>query len=252
MVSIIIPTYNEAQVIGKTLEDLRPVRGRFEVIVADGESTDSTPAVVAALGESFPRPLRVIVCERNRAQQLNQGARVALGEILLFLHADAKVEPHSIEMLERSLQAGRIVGGNFDLVFEGESGWDGFFTWANRVRRHFGIYYGDSGLFVRRRVFDELGGFKPIPIMDDYEFVRRMERQGPTVCLPSKVWVSDRRWRVQGVLRTVWTWVLIQGLYSLGVSAEHLARWYKPIRSDMRSSGLASPRPGTAATNPPG
>lgn len=230
MVSVIIPTYNEAGAIAATLESLRLARGNFEVIVADGSSRDGTRGVVESKVAGFPHPLRVVVAPRHRALQLNAAAKVARGEAFLFLHADIAVPPATIEALHEALQDRNLIGGNFQIVFAGASFVERFFTWAYRVRRPFGIYYGDSGIFVRRRVFEQLEGFKAIPIMDDYEFVRRLERAGRTACLKPALVVSDRRWRVQGLLPTLTSWVWIQTLYSLGVPARYLARWYDPVR----------------------
>jgi rSAM/selenodomain-associated transferase 2 len=235
MVSIVIPTYNEEHTIARTLEHLRSQRGNFEVIVVDGESTDRTRARVEAAASGFPRPLRLLTAERNRARQLNRGAQAARGDAFLFLHADALLAPEAVESLEATLQKGFLVGGNFHLVFQGDSRWNKLFTWVNCLRRRLGIYYGDSGLFVRGALFESLGGFKPIPIMEDYEFVRRLERSGRTVCLPAVVLVSDRRWKIQGVFRTLISWLLVQALYSLGVSPQFLVRWYRPVRVEPRT-----------------
>lgn len=231
MVSIIIPAYNEATSIAAVLERLRRVRGDFEVLVADGNSIDRTTEIVGRLSIASPHALRLVKCVRNRALQCNLAAQQAHGNVLLFLHADILVAPETVEAVERSLLDPMVMGGNFQIVFEGESFVETFFTWCYRVRRPFGIYYGDSGVFVRREVFARLGGFKPIPIMDDYEFIRRLERAGRTVCLHPPMLVSGRRWRVQGLLPTLFSWVWIQTLYSLGVPAERLARWYAPIRN---------------------
>lgn len=230
MVSVIIPTYNEAGSIAGTIESLRQARGDFEVIVSDGSSQDGTREIVASRVAGFPRSLQVVVAPRHRALQLNAATEAAKGEAFLFLHADIAVPPSAIEELQEALRNPKLVGGNFQIVFSGRSLVERFFTWAYRVRRPFGIYYGDSGIFVRRAVFERLGGFKPIPIMDDYEFVRRLERAGRTACLEPALTVSDRRWRVQGLLPTLGSWVWIQALYSLGVPARYLARWYGPVR----------------------
>ncbi len=271
VVSLIIPTYNEERAIARTLQQLRRVRGDFEVIVVDGESTDSTRSLVGGFAQGFPHPLRLIVVERNRAVQLNHAAGQARGSIFLFLHADVLLPEDAMETLQQALEDSSVVGGDYRLAFEGRSFWSRFFTWVHRIRRNFGIYYGDSGLFVRRAFFERLGGFAPIPMMDDYHFVRRMERsarsRGPaggerqprswatwpytqdrgrpgcvrTVCLPCVVRASDRRWRVQGVLRTLLSWFWIQALYSLGVPAQYLARCYKPVReaAQGRTPGAA-------------
>lgn len=231
MVSIIIPTYNEESCIPSMLDRLKSVRGQFEVLVADGGSSDRTRELVLAAMSSYPHPLQLVDTVQNRAIQCNRAADQAGGDSFLFLHADIFVPPPIVESLEQGLMNPAVVGGNFQIVFEGVSAIERFFTWSYKVRRPFGIYYGDSGLFVRREVFEKLGGFKPIPIMDDYEFVRRMERLGRTVCLNPPLRVSDRRWRVQGLIPTLFSWVWIQTLYSLGVPAEHLARWYAPVRN---------------------
>ncbi|HUX28850.1 MAG TPA: TIGR04283 family arsenosugar biosynthesis glycosyltransferase [Terracidiphilus sp.] len=238
MVSIVIPAYNEESSILAVLEQLKHVRGRFEVLVADGSSTDRTRELVLQAAAAYPNPLRLVESVRNRALQSNTAAQQACGDSFLFLHADILVPPDAVESIERSLQNPSVIGGNFQIVFEGDSAVERFFTWCYRVRRPFGIYYGDSGLFVRRQVFERLGGFRPIPIMDDYEFVRRMERAGRTVCLNPPLQVSDRRWRVQGLFPTLFSWVWIQTLYSLGVPAERLARWYGPVRNGRKPHGM--------------
>jgi len=232
MVSVIIPTYNEEVAIAANLDRLRSVRGDFEVIVADGRSTDRTREQVETRQPTFPHPLLWLPTERHRARQLNRGAEIARGNTLLFLHADGLLAVDGIEALQAALDDRKeVVGGNFDLRFDDESAWGRLFTWINRRRRRaFGIYYGDSAIFVRRAVFDRLGGFRPIPIMDDYEFVRRLERSGRTLCVPSVVTVSSRRWRQRGVLRTIWTWFAIQSLYSVGVEPRRLERWYRAVR----------------------
>lgn len=236
MVSIIIPTYNEAGCIAATLGRLGEVRGNFEVIVADGSSTDGTRERVQELIPRFPQLLRIVKTPRNRAIQLNSAAQTAKGDALMFLHADVTVPATAVEVLEQCLKTDSVIGGNFQITFEGNTPVERFFTWVYRVRRPFGIYYGDSGIFVRRAVFKRLKGFKPIPIMDDYEFIRRLERAGPTACLEPALSVSDRRWEVQGLFPTLVSWVWIQTLYSLGVPAEYLARWYGPVRRKPRSN----------------
>src|SRR5260370_20519460 len=105
MISIIIPTYNERQTIGRTLGSLAAVRGDFEVFVVDGESEDGTLASIEAATPHFPRPLRLMTAERNRAVQLNRGAESACGDVLLFLHADALLPPEALEKLEIALRS---------------------------------------------------------------------------------------------------------------------------------------------------
>ncbi len=230
MISIIIPTHNEEAQIGELLRNLFALPGVFEVIVVDGESRDGTSRIVDAMRGQWPNRLRLIETERYRAIQLNRGAEKARGDTLLFLHADARLPEQSLLNLEGELSRDGIVGGNFDIEFDGQGFWDQAFSRINRWRRRLGIYYGDSGIFVRRRVFDRLGGYRPMPILEDYEFARRLEASGRTALLRPPLAVSSRRWQVQGVGRTLWSWVVIQGLYLVGVSADRLAGWYKPVR----------------------
>ena len=101
---------------------------------------------------------------------------------------------------------------------------------VNRARRRFGVFYGDSGIFCRRDVFEEFGGYKPYPILEDYEFARRMWKAGKLALLNEPIYVSDRRWRNSSLLRTLWSWFWVQALYLCGVSPERLARMYRNIR----------------------
>jgi rSAM/selenodomain-associated transferase 2 len=232
MVSIIIPTLNEASVIGRTLDGLSSASGDFEVLVADGQSDDATRELVCGRIPTFSHALRIVSCPRQRARQLNLGAEQASGSILMFLYADTEVPRDAIIRMEEALRGNSAVGGNFEIIFGGEGWTSRVFTWIYHVRRPFGIYYGDSGIFVRRETFVHMGGFKPIPIMDDYEFVRRLERQGKTVCVGTPLAVSDRRWRLQGIAKTLLSWISIQALFSLGLSPQRLARWYRPVREN--------------------
>jgi rSAM/selenodomain-associated transferase 2 len=250
MVSVIIPAYNEEDAIPRTLEALSCARGEFEIIVVDGESSDRTCEFVKGRIPDFPKTLRLFAAPRSRALQLNAGAGEARGDVLLFLHADVVFPCEGVEEVERVLQNQAVFGGNFRLEFEGASAWSRFFTWVNRKRRRFGIYYGDSGIFVRRVVFERLGGFRPIPIMDDYEFVRRLERAGKTALVPARLLASDRRWRERGVWRTMWSWFWVQALYSAGVRASSLTRWYRPVRATAPPDTLLPAAVGRLGSSP--
>ncbi len=230
MISIIIPVYNEEAIIKQTLSGLAALAGNFEVIVVDGQSSDSTRRRVNEMAGAFPRPLRIVSSPPGRALQMNAGARIAEGDILLFLHADVELSDGSLQSLEAAMADPRCVGGNFDLIFVGETVVSRVFTWIYHIRRPFGIYYGDSGIFVRKRLFEAMGGYKSIPIMEDYEFVRRLERTGHTAFLQPRLRVSSRRWQVQGLIPALFSWVVIQTLFSLGVSPWRMANWYRPVR----------------------
>ncbi len=223
LITVIIPTLNEEDSLAQTLELLSAARGRFEMIVVDGESTDSTRDIAA-------RYCRTLTCPPHRAMQMNYGAEEAQGEVLLFLHADVVFPATGILSVEAALANPQIVGGNFDILYEGPGMASSLFTAINRWRRPFGIFYGDSGIFVRREVFQAMGGFRALPLMEDFDFARRLVKSGKTVCLKDSLLVSARRWEEHGVFRTMAAWFFLQTFFLLGVPATLLARYYLPIR----------------------
>jgi glycosyltransferase involved in cell wall biosynthesis len=158
MISAIIPTYNEEHKIGSLLKNLKEL-GAEEVIVADGNSVDRTVEIASAYA-------RVIRSQTCRALQMNAGGRAASGEVLLFLHADVRLGAGGLAAVKDSLRDPEAVGGNFDIRYEGSDWVAAAFTSVNRWRRRLGVFYGDSGIFCRRKVFEALGGYAPWPILD--------------------------------------------------------------------------------------
>ena len=222
--SVIIPTWNEARRVEAAVRGARALGS--EVLVVDAGSTDDTAARAEAAGAV------VVLSRRGRGAQLHAGARRATGDVLLFLHADAELPASAAGAIASALRDEAVVGGNFYLRFVPDSPAARLFTWANHVRRRWlRIYYGDSALFLRRRTYDALGGFRELPILEDYELVRRLERHGRTAYVRDvEVLVSARRFE-RAPLRTLLVWTWIQVLYSVfGVSPERLARHYADIR----------------------
>jgi rSAM/selenodomain-associated transferase 2 len=222
--SIVIPVYNEEGTIGSLLHSLETLAG-VEVILVDGGSQDHTVALALASGR-----VRILETAAGRAAQMNAGAKVSAGRVLFFLHADARLAPGFPDRIRRALDDPAVMGGNFDIQYEGDDWAARCFTRVNRWRRKCRIFYGDSGIFCRREVFESLGGYQPWPIMEDYDFARRLSKCGKLALLEEPIWVSDRRWRKAGLLRTLWSWFVIQGLYSLGIPPHRLARLYRHVR----------------------
>ncbi len=162
----------------------------------------------------------------HRAGQLNAAAARARGEVLLFLHADSRLPADA----HRSLAETDAAGGNFALRFDGGDRFARVLTRAYALQRRFGFYYGDSTIWLRPAVFAALGGYRDLPIMDDYDLVRRLEKGFRSACLPGPALTSPRRWRALGVPRTLMTWWGIRLLFVAGVPARHLARFYKRVR----------------------
>ena len=222
--SVIIPTWNEARRVEAAVRGARALGA--EVLVVDAGSTDDTAARAEAAGAVL------VLSRRGRGAQLHAGARRATGDVLLFLHADAELPASAAGAIASALRDEEVVGGNFYLRFVPDSPAARLFTWANHVRRRWlRIYYGDSALFLRRRTYDALGGFRELPILEDYELVRRLERHGRTAYVRDvEVQVSARRFE-RAPLRTLLVWTYIQVLYSVfGVSPARLARHYADIR----------------------
>ncbi|HKV42281.1 MAG TPA: TIGR04283 family arsenosugar biosynthesis glycosyltransferase, partial [Blastocatellia bacterium] len=207
-VSIIIPVLNEEAIIGGTMEHLCQLRGRFQVIVVDGGSNDETANIAAQALRSLPGS-KLVPAPRGRGPQLNAGARAAEGGVFVFLHADTVLPDDALEQVRVALEDHSIIGGNFRIAFTGEGFSALLFGWIYSVRRWFGIYYGDSAIWVRRDVFDRLGGFLDAPIMEDYDFCRRLERSGKTARLAGPVISSSRRWAGGRTLKTVFIWLVI-------------------------------------------
>ncbi len=222
IISIVIPTLNEARRLPHLLADLRAGGAAAEIIVADGGSTDDTREVAREMGAD------VIRSARGRGHQIAAGAAAARGESLLFLHADSRFPSGGLARIDELLAARpEIVGGNFRLDFDGETGFDAwlerFYAWI-RAR---GFYYGDSGIFVRRAVYERIGGVRPIALMEDYDFVRRLERAGPTICINDPPLVtSSRRFTGRSPAAIVFGWLNIHILFHLGVSPDRLAQLY--------------------------
>ncbi len=239
-ISVIIPTLNEAHRLPSLLAHLRDESADIEIIVVDGGSRDETRAVAMAAGA------HVLTSTRGRGQQLHAGAQAASGDVLWFLHADTTYPSGGLREIERVLSnRPATIGGNFRLLFDGRdafSRWlDGFYRW---IRKH-GVYYGDSAVFVRRTTYQALGGIRPIALMEDYDFNRRMEKAGRTCCIADPPLItSSRRFAGRHPAAIVWGWVKIHLLFYLGVSPDRLARLYDSQRQHGKrtSGGIAADR----------
>jgi rSAM/selenodomain-associated transferase 2 len=226
LVAVVVPVLDEEAALPAVLDHLAERDPGLEVIVVDGGSRDDTVAVA----RSHPlRPL-VLIEPGGRGRQLNVAAAAARAPLLCFLHADSRLPPDGVASLRAALREPALIGGNFALRFDGSDSFSRVLTAWYAVQRRAGIYYGDSTIWVRAAAFAALGGYRELPIMDDYDFVRRMERRGRTACLPGPATTSPRRWQALGVPRTVLSWVVIRWLWVAGVPAERLARLYRAIR----------------------
>jgi len=219
-ISVIIPTLDEALYLRPTLRGAAHCAG-VELVVADGGSTDGSPAIARELGA------RIVSTEPGRALQMNAGARVAAGDILLFLHADTLLPGGYGRFVRTALADRDAVAGAFCLAIGGPSrGLRAVARLANLRARWLGLPYGDQAVFLRATTFSQLDGFPELPIMEDFVMARRLRKHGRIVTVPATVTTAARRWNRLGVLRTTLINQLIVAAFLMGMSPERIARFY--------------------------
>ena len=220
--AVIIPALDEESSLSRILP--RVLGLGDELVVSNGGSSDGTAAAARRLGA------RVVEGAHGRGPQLNRGAEATDAEILLFLHADSLPPDGAVEAIRRVVAAG-AEGGGFEVRFEGDRASSRLGSRLVNLRTRFTkLPLGDQGQFVTRAVFEELGGYRDWPILEDLDFARRLRRRGRLVILPLPMRTSFRRYQQRGVVRTVVVNWLIWLLYALGVSPHRLARLYRDVR----------------------
>src|ERR1700687_606920 len=225
VLSIIVPMLDEAEGIARTLGALRRGAPDAEIIVVDGGSGDASVAIAEPLCDL------VVAQSRGRARQMNAGARLAHADALVFVHADTLVPASFGADIEAALSDPAVVGGRFDVELDSSAlpyriiG--AMISLRSRLSR---IGTGDQAIFVRREVFERLGGFPEIELCEDLEFSRLLKRAGRVACLRSRVITWARRWNRDGLARTVLRMWVIRSLYLAGVSPVRLKRMYADTR----------------------
>ncbi|WP_448572231.1 TIGR04283 family arsenosugar biosynthesis glycosyltransferase [Trichothermofontia sp.] len=241
-ISVIVPVLNEASILPETLHHLaRASQGEWhpgqptatlEVIVVDGGSTDPTVAQAQALG------VTLLHSAAGRAQQMNTGAAIATGEILLFLHADTHLPLGFPTHIRTALATPGTIAGAFDLRIAGDLPGLRWVEWGVYWRsRLFRLPYGDQALFCPAAIFHALGGFPDLPIMEDVAWVRRLQTQGKLAIVPETVVTSARRWQQRGVWQTTLLNQAILLGYALGIPPQRLRSWYhRPAQPILRKN----------------
>ncbi len=222
-VSVVIPALNEAACLAETLRSVRR-ENPYEILVVDGGSSDGTRE---AAGEAD----RVLQGPRGRAAQMNLGGAHAVGDVLLFLHADCTLEPGALHAAESCLGRRGVAAGCFRMrVTAAGMAYRLIDAGATARVRLTGLVYGDQGLFVERRRFADVGGFPRLRLMEDVFLSKALRRQGRIAVAPRRIFVSPRRWMRQGVVRqTLRNWALTT-LAAGGVHPDRLAAFYPVVR----------------------
>jgi len=223
-IAVVVPLLNEVAVLPRLLQDIRKA-APDEFVLVDGGSTDGGRQLLQECGA------RWLASQPGRGTQMNAGARECESELVLFLHSDTEISSCHIEALRSLANRSDIVGGRFDVRLSGGHIALRVIEWFINLRSRLSkISTGDQAIFVRRKVFEAMGGFAEIPLMEDIEFSRRLKRQGRVVCLRQKVRTSSRRWERHGIVRTVLLMWRLRLLYWLGVSPAKLAAIYRDAR----------------------
>lgn len=219
--SIVIPTLNEAHSLEEILQTLNRQAG-IEVIVADGGSGDETLTVARRMGAI------ALGCDRGRAHQMNAGAQLATADRLLFLHADTRLPADFFTTIEQILARSNVVAGAFRLGIDGAEIGLRIVEWGVNWRsRLLQLPYGDQALFLHKEIFWRLGGFPDLPMMEDFEMVRRLRRLGQIAIAPAAVSTSARRWQKLGILKATLINQIAIAAYLLKISPDRIARWYR-------------------------
>lgn len=224
--SIIIPTLNEATTLDKTLRCAQ-TNPTVEIIVVDGGSQDRTVEIARSRGAKV-----IISPQPGRAAQMNAGAAIATGDVLLFLHADTHLPPEYETIVRATLAQPQVIAGAFKLKIDAPLP---SLRWVERTvnarSRFLQLPYGDQAIFLKTSTFKQLGGFPELPIMEDFELVRQLKRRGKIAIAPVAVLTSPRRWLKLGVFKTTAINQAIVLGYFLGIPPIQLRGWYSNVQT---------------------
>ncbi len=222
-ITMILPIYNESKTISGMLRQLEALSGDWEILFADGGSTDDT---LAQIGTRF----RVLEAPKGRANQMNFAAAQASSDVIWFVHCDSRLPKDAHLQITEAVEKG-AQWGCFHIGFDYDGPFMGCNTYLSNRRAKKGIAFGDQGIWVRKDVFRSMGGFPELPIMEDYEFSLRMQRNNIPICqLPGRIITSGRRYEKRFPLLTMWQMFYLRCLYRRGVDIQEIARRYKDIR----------------------
>jgi len=228
MISIIVPVLNEEAALPVLLKQLEKLEDDFELIISDGGSTDKTLTIAK---KHYSKGARAINSPCGRARQMNAGARVASGDLLLFLHADTYLPQDALRAIVDSMHDEEIAGGRFKLKLDNPAlPYRLVGAMINMRDKLFGGFTGDQAIFIRKTVFERLGGFREIDLCEDLDMARRLKKEGRVIRLPLPVTTAARRWEKSGLVKTILLMWLIRILFYAGVSPERLAKLYADVR----------------------
>ena len=224
-VALVIPVLNEVKSLMQSIERFKALNDEHIVVFCDGGSEDETCALLQKNALSCCHSLQ------GRALQMNTGAATCEADILLFIHADTELSLSDVELIKKTMQDESMAGGRFDIRLSGDKFAFRIIEFMINIRsRMTGISTGDQCQFVRRSVFEEMGGFPEQALMEDVEFSKRLKQYGKIACLRNKVVTSSRRWEKHGIMKTIMLMWKLRFLYLLGTPPKKLAEIYRNVR----------------------
>lgn len=225
MISVIIPVYNEEECLMKNGVYYQAISQSGELIFVDGGSTDRTVSLARKSG-------RVITAPKNRGAQMNRGAKEAKHNILLFLHADAVIHLENLQQIVKAIEGKQYIGGCFNQVLDDPALVYRWIAWTGNIRAKVSkVFYGDQAIFVRKDIFQRLGGFPEVKMGEDVLFTKKLRRKGRVGILPFAVHCSTRRWKKQGIWRTFLLNLRINTALVWNQNLEQLANAYQDVRA---------------------
>ena len=222
-ISLIIPIYNESKTIASMLQQLENLPGDWEILFADGGSSDDT---LDRIGDRYA----VLHAPKGRANQMNYAAAQAASDVIWFVHCDSQLPKDAHAQISAAVEKG-AKWGCFHIGFDYDGPFMGCNTYLSNRRAKKGIAFGDQGIWIRRELFEKVGGFPDLPIMEDYEFSLGLQRKNIPICqLPGRIITSGRRYEKRFPLITMWQMFYLRCLYRRGEDIQEIARRYKDIR----------------------
>ncbi|HAH21720.1 MAG: hypothetical protein A2Y00_04240 [Omnitrophica WOR_2 bacterium GWF2_43_52] len=224
MITIIVPFYNEEKILCENSIQFHALSRHAELIFVDGGSIDKSAECAKRYGCGC-------YSKKGRPRQMNKGASIAKGDILLFMHADTIISPKAVSSIENCIKDGRCVGGCLRQRIDAPGKIYRFIEGFGNARAAITkVFYGDQGMFVRRDIFLRIGGFPEVPIMEDVIFSKQLKRVGKTAVLPDRIFTSPRRWDKKGVVKTSLLYSLINALFWLRFPLEKIKLLYDDLR----------------------
>ncbi|KYK21055.1 hypothetical protein AYK21_00835 [Thermoplasmatales archaeon SG8-52-2] len=226
MISIITPILNESENIKPFLSHLDTLEGDFELVLVDGGSTDNAISMVDKYKKTFNRNLKLVKTSRGRGKQMNEGAKIAKGNIFLFLHIDCTLEKDVINVIEKEMNSRNIIGGGMVQAFSNPDFFLRFISSYGNFRVKINkIFFGDFGIFIRRDIFEKIGGYDDIVFLEDVEFSKKMKKYGELIQVDRKITTSSRRFQSIGKFRVTIMFITALLINLIGVRPKFLIKY---------------------------